>query len=147
MRYLNIIVCRQFPYLPFYQCFIISGVEQGGEGGGRRGKGEWGRGHKGRRWIGPLTTVDKIFTFKLFLFPPKYILYIVDIKRQVHELSTSVYQIRGHIKGKTLLPFPQVRNTRSEDISRGKPSYPPLRLGIPDQGAYQGENPPTLPSG
>ena len=32
-----------------------------------------------------------------------------DIKRQVHELSTSVYQIRGHIKGKTLLPFPQVR--------------------------------------
>ena len=33
---------------------------------------------------------------------------LADIKRQVHELSTSVYQIRGHIKGKTLLPFPQV---------------------------------------
>ena len=33
-----------------------------------------------------------------------------DIKRQVHELSTSVYQIRGHIKGKTLLPFPQVHH-------------------------------------
>ena len=32
---------------------------------------------------------------------------VSDIKRQVHELSTSVYQIRGHIKGKTLLPFPQ----------------------------------------
>ena len=32
-----------------------------------------------------------------------------DIKKQVHELSTTVYQIRGHIKGKTLLPFPQVR--------------------------------------
>ena len=32
-----------------------------------------------------------------------------DIKKQVHELATSVYQIRGHIKGKTLLPFPQVR--------------------------------------
>ena len=31
-----------------------------------------------------------------------------DIKKQVHELATSVYQIRGHIKGKTLLPFPQV---------------------------------------
>ena len=31
-----------------------------------------------------------------------------DIKRQVHELSTSVYQIRGYIKGRTLLPFPQV---------------------------------------
>ena len=30
-----------------------------------------------------------------------------DIKKQVHELSTSVYQIRGHIKGRTLLPFPQ----------------------------------------
>ena len=33
-----------------------------------------------------------------------------DIKRQVHELSTSVYQIRGYIKGRTLLPFPQVDN-------------------------------------
>jgi len=32
-----------------------------------------------------------------------------DIMRQVHELSTSVYQIRGYIKGKTLLPFPQVK--------------------------------------
>ena len=31
----------------------------------------------------------------------------LDIKRQIHELSTTVYQIRGHIKGKTLLPFPQ----------------------------------------
>ena len=35
-----------------------------------------------------------------------------DIKRQVHELSTSVYQIRGYIKGRTLLPFPQVDKTR-----------------------------------
>ena len=26
----------------------------------------------------------------------------------MHELATTVYQIRGHIKGKTLLPFPQV---------------------------------------
>jgi hypothetical protein len=34
-----------------------------------------------------------------------------DIKRQVHELSTSVYQIRGYIKGRTLLPFPQVDKT------------------------------------
>ena len=35
--------------------------------------------------------------------------YIVqDIRKQIHELATSVYQIRGHIKGKTLLPFPQV---------------------------------------
>ena len=33
---------------------------------------------------------------------------LADIKKQVHELSTSVYQIRGYIKGKTLLPFPQV---------------------------------------
>ena len=30
-----------------------------------------------------------------------------DVRRQIHELSTTVYQIRGHIKGKTLLPFPQ----------------------------------------
>ena len=37
-----------------------------------------------------------------------------DIKRQVHELSTSVYQIRGHIKGKTLLPFPQQGAARIE---------------------------------
>ena len=26
----------------------------------------------------------------------------------MHELATAVYQIRGHIKGRTLLPFPQV---------------------------------------
>ena len=37
-----------------------------------------------------------------------------DIKRQIHELSTSVYQIRGHIKGKTLLPFPQQGSSRIE---------------------------------
>ena len=30
-----------------------------------------------------------------------------DIKRQMHELATAVYQIKGHIKGRTLLPFPQ----------------------------------------
>ena len=30
-----------------------------------------------------------------------------DIEKQVHELATAVYQIRGHIKGLTLLPFPQ----------------------------------------
>ena len=34
-----------------------------------------------------------------------------DIRKQIHELATSVYQIRGHIKGKTLLPFPQVRGS------------------------------------
>ena len=27
---------------------------------------------------------------------------------QVHELATAVFQIRGLIKGRTLLPFPQV---------------------------------------
>ena len=31
-----------------------------------------------------------------------------DIMKQVHELATCIYQIRGHIKGRTLLPFPQV---------------------------------------
>ena len=36
-----------------------------------------------------------------------FVSIISDIKRQIHELSTTVYQIRGHIKGKTLLPFPQ----------------------------------------
>ena len=30
-----------------------------------------------------------------------------DIEKQVHELATAVYQIRGHIRGLTLLPFPQ----------------------------------------
>ena len=25
----------------------------------------------------------------------------------MHELATAVYQIKGHIKGRTLLPFPQ----------------------------------------
>jgi dynein heavy chain len=38
-----------------------------------------------------------------------------DIKRQVHELSTSVYQIRGYIKGRTLLPFPQQGAARIEE--------------------------------
>ena len=33
---------------------------------------------------------------------------ISDIMKQVHELATCIYQIRGHIKGRTLLPFPQV---------------------------------------
>ena len=33
-----------------------------------------------------------------------------DIKKQVHELSTTVYQIKGYIKGKTLLPFPEVEH-------------------------------------
>lgn len=41
-----------------------------------------------------------------------------DIKKQVHELATSVYQIRGHIKGKTLLPFPQV--SKKADYLRNK---------------------------
>ena len=31
-----------------------------------------------------------------------------DPLSKVHELATAVYQIRGHIKGRTLLPFPQV---------------------------------------
>ena len=32
---------------------------------------------------------------------------VKDYENQVHELSTTVYQIRGHIKGKTLLPLPR----------------------------------------
>ena len=31
-----------------------------------------------------------------------------DDHDQVHELATAVFQIRGLIKGRTLLPFPQV---------------------------------------
>ena len=34
-------------------------------------------------------------------------MYFSDIQKQVHELATAVYQIRGHIRGLTLLPFPQ----------------------------------------
>ena len=41
-----------------------------------------------------------------------------DIKRQIHELKTTVHQIRGHIKGKTLLPFPQGAATDIEDEER-----------------------------
>ena len=33
----------------------------------------------------------------------------LDIKKQAHDLCTTVYQIKGYIKGKTLLPFPEVR--------------------------------------
>ena len=47
---------------------------------------------------------------------------MVDIKKQVHELATSVYQIRGHIKGKTLLPFPQGAKHIDEEERRAKAS-------------------------
>ena len=36
--------------------------------------------------------------------------------KQVHELATCIYQIRGHIKGRTLLPFPQVISGENETI-------------------------------
>ena len=42
----------------------------------------------------------------------------LDIKRQIHELKTTVYQIRGHIKGRTLLPFPQQGAAAIEDEER-----------------------------
>ena len=45
-----------------------------------------------------------------------------DIKKQVHELATSVYQIRGHIKGKTLLPFPQGAKHIDEEERKAKAS-------------------------
>ena len=48
-------------------------------------------------------------------------------------VATSVYQIRGHIKGKTLLPFPQV-------LASGHQC-------LPDQGPHQGEDTATLPPG
>lgn len=37
---------------------------------------------------------------------------------QVHELSTTVYQIRGHIKGKTLLPQPRNATHIEEEEKR-----------------------------
>ena len=45
-----------------------------------------------------------------------------DIKRQVHELATSVYQIRGHIKGRTLLPFPQGAHVIDEEEQKVRES-------------------------
>ena len=50
--------------------------------------------------IGGLKTCPYFFTFLKLIF--------ADIKKQVYELCTSVYQIKGYMKGKTLLPFPQV---------------------------------------
>ena len=47
---------------------------------------------------------------------------MADIKKQVHELATSVYQIRGHIKGKTLLPFPQGAKHIDEEERKAKAS-------------------------
>ena len=47
---------------------------------------------------------------------------MLDIKKQVHELATSVYQIRGHIKGKTLLPFPQGAKHIDEEERKAKAS-------------------------
>ena len=46
----------------------------------------------------------------------------LDIKKQVHELATSVYQIRGHIKGKTLLPFPEGAKHIDEEERKAKAS-------------------------
>ena len=45
-------------------------------------------------------TINLMFLFSYLNF--------ADIKKQVYELCTSVYQIKGYMKGKTLLPFPQV---------------------------------------
>ena len=50
----------------------------------------------------------KLLTSSIF----QSIIPALDIKKQVHELATAVYQIRGHIKGRTLLPFPQVYSLR-----------------------------------
>ena len=38
-----------------------------------------------------------------------------DIRKQNHELASTVHQIRGHIKGRTLLPFPQQGAAAIED--------------------------------
>ena len=59
----------------------------------------------------------------------------VDISTQMHELATTVYQIRGHIKGKTLLPFPpgvqdiDVEERRARE-SEGKDIDTNLRTSI-----------------
>ena len=41
-----------------------------------------------------------------------------DIRKQNHELASTVHQIRGHIKGRTLLPFPQQGAAAIEDEER-----------------------------
>lgn len=47
---------------------------------------------------------------------------ISDIEKQVHELATAVYQIRGHIRGLTLLPFPQGANNLDAEEERVRES-------------------------
>ena len=42
-------------------------------------------------------------------------LFVSDIRKQNHELASTVHQIRGHIKGRTLLPFPQQGAAAIED--------------------------------
>ena len=42
-------------------------------------------------------------------------LLVLDIRKQNHELASTVHQIRGHIKGRTLLPFPQQGANAIED--------------------------------
>ena len=42
---------------------------------------------------------------------------------KVHELATAVYQIRGHIKGRTLLPFPQVTLRVKQTVGASLKSY------------------------
>ena len=58
------------------------------------------------------------------------IFIVSDIKKQVHELATSVYQIRGHIKGKTLLPFPQGAAHIDEEEKKARASSGKVGLSI-----------------
>ena len=40
----------------------------------------------------------------------------------MHELATAVYQIKGHIKGRTLLPFPQGASNIDEEEKKVRES-------------------------
>ena len=52
---------------------------------------------------------SKIGSFSELIF------IVLDIRKQNHELASTVHQIRGHIKGRTLLPFPQQGAAAIED--------------------------------
>ena len=50
-----------------------------------------------------------------FMYLLTLIYVFLDIRKQNHELASTVHQIRGHIKGRTLLPFPQQGTAAIED--------------------------------
>ena len=63
----------------------------------------------------PHCVSDGLCPFNILMIDDIKFLLVLDIRKQNHELASTVHQIRGHIKGRTLLPFPQQGANAIED--------------------------------